>query len=60
MKRSQVVLPALFAVLAFLGFLRIPGAANVRAVQIAVLIITGLCLGVALAHLFLGRAKPQP
>jgi hypothetical protein len=60
MKRSQVALPAMFSVLAFLGFLRLPGADKVTGVQIATLIATGMCLGVAIAHLFLRRAKPQP
>lgn len=50
MSKRFVFLPLLFAVLAFFAFLRTAGADSVRAVQIVDLIATGMCLGVALAH----------
>ena len=60
MNKRRVFLPFLFAVLAFFAFLRTSGSENVRAVQILSLIATGMCLGVALAHLrFLLSTKPQ-
>jgi len=59
MKRSLVVVPLLFAALGFFAFLRMPGAENVRAVQIVSLIATGMCIGVALAHLLI-RQGIQP
>jgi hypothetical protein len=43
-------MPLVAAFLGFSAFLRTPGADNVRAVQILMLIATGMGLGVALAH----------
>ena len=43
-------MPLVAAFLGFSAFLRTPGADNVRAVQILMLIATGIGLGVALAH----------
>lgn len=60
MRKGQGILPLLFSLLAFMTFLRIPGARNVSTVQILSLIATGLCLGVGVAHLLLPRAKSQP
>ena len=60
MNKRLIVSPLLFAVMAFFAFLRTSGAENVRAVQMVSLIATGMCLGVALAHLGLGlSAKSQ-
>ncbi len=60
MRKSLVFVPLLFSILGFSAFLRTSGAENVRAVQIVDLIATGMCLGVALAHLLvLLRAKSQ-
>ena len=60
MNKRRVLLPFFFGLLAFFAFLRTAGSENVRAVQILALIATGMCLGVALAHLrFLLRAKSQ-
>ncbi|HKI25495.1 MAG TPA: hypothetical protein VKA07_04175 [Candidatus Sulfotelmatobacter sp.] len=58
MRYSLVFVPLLFAVLGFLSFLRMPGAENVRAVQIVILMATGMCIGVALARLLTQPAKP--
>ena len=60
MNKRLIVSPLLFAVMALFAFLRTSGAENVRAVQMVSLIATGMCLGVALAHLGLGlSAKSQ-
>jgi hypothetical protein len=61
MKTRLIFLPLLFAIFAFLAFMRTSGAEQVRVVQMVDLIATGLCLGVALAHLVvLVNAKSQP
>jgi hypothetical protein len=61
MHKRLIFLPLFFAMLGFLAFLRTSGSDHVRAVQIVALIATGMCLGVALAHLrFLMGAKSQP
>jgi hypothetical protein len=41
----------LACVLGFVAFLRVPGAENVRAVQIVALLAAGMGLGIALSHL---------
>ena len=51
MNKRWVFMPFLFGILAFFAFLRTTGSENVRAVQIVSLLVTGMCLGVALAHL---------
>jgi hypothetical protein len=51
MTNRSIILPLLFSIFGFAAFLRISGAENVRAVQILTLLATGICLGVALAHL---------
>jgi len=50
MKPRAWVMPLVAAFLGFSAFLRTPGADSVRAVQILMLIATGMGLGVALAH----------
>jgi hypothetical protein len=59
MKHRLVFLPLFFAALGFFAFLRMPGAENVRAVQVVSLIGTGMCIGVALARLLI-RQGVQP
>jgi hypothetical protein len=60
MKKRFVFLPLLFAALGFSAFVRSPGSDHVRTVQILALIATGMCLGVALAHLrFLFEEKSR-
>ncbi len=51
MRRRSIFFPLFLGVFTFFGFLRTPGADHVRPVQIATLIATGMCIGVALAHL---------
>jgi len=46
-------MPLLLAALGFFAFLRMPGAENVRAVQIVILMSIGMCVGVALARLLI-------
>lgn len=48
--RKQLIAPLLVSVLGFGAFLRMPGAENVRAVQMLTLLGSGIGLGVALAH----------
>jgi len=48
--RRGMVAPLLAFILGFGAFLRMPGAENVRAVQILALLGSGMGLGVALAH----------
>jgi hypothetical protein len=45
-----LLMPLLVSVIGFGSFLRIPGAENVRAVQMMALIAVGMGLGVALAY----------
>lgn len=60
MKKRLIWFPLFFAFLGFSAFLRTAGSDQVRAVQIVALIATGMCLGVALAHLrFLFDANPK-
>jgi len=59
MKYRLVFLPLLFAAFGFFAFLRMPGAENVRAVQMVSLIGTGMCIGVALARLLI-RSGAEP
>jgi hypothetical protein len=60
MQKRFVFFPLLLAFMGFLTFLRTAGSDHVRAVQIVALIATGMCLGVALAHLgVLFGAKSQ-
>jgi hypothetical protein len=59
MNKRLILFPAMFAFLAFAGFMRTSGAENVRAVQIVFLIATGMCLGVSLAHLLAPRGRSQ-
>jgi hypothetical protein len=60
MKKRFVLFPLFFAALGYSAFLRSTGSDHVRAVQILALIATGMCLGVALAHLrFLFEKKSQ-
>lgn len=49
--RKGLFLPLLAAALAFSGFLRTTGSENVRAVQIVSLLVAGVGLGIAIAHL---------
>ena len=49
--RRALLLPLLVFVFGFFGFLRTPGAENVRTVQILSLLAAGMGLGVVLAHL---------
>ena len=49
--RRALILPLLAAALAYGAFARMPGAENVRAVQMLALIACGMGLGIALAHL---------
>jgi hypothetical protein len=61
MKKRLLFLPLLGALLSFSTFLRSTGSDHVKTVQILALIITGMCLGVALVNLrFLFGAKSQP
>ena len=46
-----LLMPLLVSVIAFGSFLRMPGAENVRAVQMLSLIGVGMGLGVALAYI---------
>ncbi len=57
--RRGLVVPVVVALVGFLTFWRMPGAENVRAVQILALLAVGMGLGVALAHLkiLLGMKK---
>ncbi len=57
--RRGLVVPLVVALFGFLTFWRMPGAENVRAVQILALLAVGMGLGVALAHLkiLLGMKK---
>ncbi len=63
MRKRFLFLPLFFAAIGFATFERTPGADAVRAVQILTLIATGMCLGVALAHLFITlgwQSRNQP
>jgi len=53
MKNRLIFMPLLLAALGFFAFLRMPGAENVRAVQIVILMGIGMCVGVALARLLI-------
>ena len=57
MRHSLVVVALLFGALGFFSFLRMPGAENVRAVQIVTLMATGMCIGVGLTRLLMRPAK---
>jgi hypothetical protein len=49
--RRGLIAPLLVSILGFGVFLRTPGAENVRAVQVVMLVACGMGLGVALTHL---------
>jgi hypothetical protein len=51
MKKRLFFLPLFASALAFSAFLRSAGSDTVRTVHIVALIVTGMGLGVALAHL---------
>lgn len=58
--RRTLLLPLVAAALAYGAFVRMPGAENVRAIQMLALIACGMGLGIALAHLKLAlSAKPK-
>jgi hypothetical protein len=60
MQKRFIFFPLFFAIMGFLAFLRTTGSDHVRTVQILALLATGMCLGVALAHLrFLFDTKSQ-
>lgn len=49
--RKALLLPLVAAALAYGAFMRMPGAENVRTVQMLALIACGMGIGIALAHL---------
>ena len=58
--RRALLLPLVAAALAYGAFVRMPGAENVRGVQMLALLACGTGLGIALAHLKLAlSAKPK-
>jgi len=61
MNKQLIFLPLFLAIVGYSAFLRTPGFGSVRAVQVVLLLGTGMCLGVGLAHLgVLLRGKSRP